>query len=101
MLKIRQYVEHDFVLLMDGDYEDEVVKNLVDRLEYDFDVKALTDKDKKPNDWFDKGSHAIKIRTTYPTFDRIRKYMYALGFDGEYGYISLVKHDQDDFYCVM
>lgn len=101
MLKIKNYVKHDFVLLMDGDYEDEVVKNLADRIEHDFDVQVLIDKDEKPNDWFDRGNHAIKIRTEYYTFDRIRKYMYALGFDDEYGYISLVKHDQEDFYSVM
>lgn len=108
MLKLKQYVKHDFVLLMDGDYEDEVVTNLASRIGHEFEVKVCTNKDEKfidedniLNDWFDRGNHAIKIRTEYHTFDRIRKYMYALGFDDEYGYISLVKHDQEDFYSVM
>ena len=101
MLKIRQYVEHDFVLLLDGDYEDENIKNLAERLEYEFEVATLIDKDEKPNDFFDRGSHAIKFRATYHTFERVRKYMYALGYDDEFGYLCLVKHDREDFYCVM
>lgn len=101
MIKIKSYVEHDFILLMDGGYEDTDVRKLAAKIEDEFEVETIVDRDDKPNDWFDNGCYAIKIRTIYPEFDRIRKYMYALGYDDEYGYYSLVKHDQEDFYSVM
>lgn len=100
-ISIYSYNVHSFILLIDANLGKEWVDGLAESIHKIFEVDAPIEC-VKADDCYMDGAYAIHVRTSFLTFNKIRKYADGIGCTQDDGwYTALFKSDYIDIYEVM